>query len=151
MRYAMKINESSLSKTELHIYEEAQQMLSEGTNAMEFSSRFFGPNSRLAKLGSGRKERRKLAESKLYKWLQAQVADLRKKESASFEKDVEASSGRLTISVPKSLHAALKKEASDEGISLSELIRLKLGFSYRQVIAETLGRYEKRRAIGDRS
>ena len=35
--------------------------------------------------------------------------------------------------VPKSLHAALKREAVQEGISLSELIRLKLGVAYRDI------------------
>jgi hypothetical protein len=32
--------------------------------------------------------------------------------------------------MPKSLHAALKREAAKEGVSLSELIRLKLGYPY---------------------
>lgn len=148
-RSAMKIKSSSLNKKERHLFEEAQQMLADGTDALEFSSHFFGHHGALSGLGSDRKARRKLTESELYKWLQHQVGLLRKQEAASFEKELEAASGRLTITIPKSLHVALKQEARNEGISLSELIRLKLGFSYRQVIAESLARYKKQIAIGD--
>jgi len=57
-----------------------------------------------------------------------------------FEKEIAAHSGRLTVVVPKSLHAALKKEAAQEGVSLSELIRLKLGVAYRDVADRLVAR-----------
>ncbi len=47
--------------------------------------------------------------------------------------------GRLTVSVPRRLHVALKREAAGEGVSLSELIRLKLSWPYRQVTSQMLG------------
>ena len=59
------------------------------------------------------------------------LESLGKREVAAFEADIEQLSGRLTVVVPKSLHAALREEATREGISLSELIRLKLGLPYR--------------------
>ena len=145
----MKINRASLDNRERGIFDEARRMLADGTNALEFSSRFFGHEGLLSELGSDRRARRKLSESELYRWLQHQVGLLRRKEAARFERELEAASGRLTITIPKSLHVALKREARDEGISLSELIRLKLGFSYRRVIAESLARYEKRVAVDD--
>ena len=53
--------------------------------------------------------------------------------SARFERETRSSSGRLTVVVPRSLHGALKGEAANEGVSLSELIRLKLAVPYRQM------------------
>jgi predicted HicB family RNase H-like nuclease len=64
---------------------------------------------------------------------------LDKEELRSFEADLERVSGRLTVVVPKSLHAALRAEAVREGISLSELIRLKLGVPYRHMVQWVAG------------
>ena len=76
-------------------------------------------------------DRQALVGSEIYRELQSQLAQVRKKEAEAFEAEVESSSGRLTVVVPKSLHAALRVEAEREGISLSELIRMKLGAPYR--------------------
>jgi predicted HicB family RNase H-like nuclease len=123
----------SLSETERDIYQEAQALLSKGTTAPEFSVRIFGPEGLLKKLWKTDAERKGVVASELYRWLKQSLTELRDREAAEFEKEVASLSGRLTVVVPKSLHAALKHEAVQEGVSLSELIRLKLGVAYREV------------------
>ena len=120
-----------LTKKEQLIYDKANEVLAKGVSASQFSQMFFSPSGELSALWSTDDEKKTVAESELFKWLQEQLADLRTAEAKQFEKEVESSSGRLTITVPKSLHAALKREASREGVSLSELIRLKLGYPYK--------------------
>lgn len=121
-----------MSLTEKTIREEAKTLLKKGVTAPEFSRLFFGPEGRLRALWTSPEERRQGVNSELYRWLQAQLATLRSREVDEFEQEVQALSGRVTIVIPKSLHAALKREAQLEGVSLSELMRLKLAVKYSQ-------------------
>jgi predicted HicB family RNase H-like nuclease len=123
----------TLNKTEREIYQEAEQLRARGTSAPAFSARFFGSDGLLRKLWKTEADRKAVVASELYQWLKQCLAEIRDREVAEFEKEVASLSGRLTVVVPKSLHAALKREAVQEGISLSELIRLKLGVAYRDV------------------
>lgn len=120
----------SFSETEKQVYEAAVEVLQKGITAPEFSQHFFGPEGMLGKLCETKDDRMALARSDLYQWLQDQLAELRKREAEAFKKEVEKLSGRLTVVVPKSLHGALRQEAVEEGVSLSELIRLKLALPY---------------------
>ncbi len=129
----MPLDESKLSPSELEIYREAARLLEQGVDAPAFSARFFGSDGELAKLGVGRETRRKILGSDLYRWLKARYTELRLRDAAGFEQESRAAAGRLTVVVPRSLHGALKSEASSEGVSLSELIRLKLAVPYRQM------------------
>mgnify|MGYP001566508706 CR=1 FL=1 len=121
------------------IYKEARRLLSRNVTAPELSARFFGQGGLLGTLSKAESERRALVSSELYKWLQAQYTELRQREVREFERQISELSGRLTVVVPKSLHAALKREAVHEGVSLSELIRLKLGVSYSVMVQSTVG------------
>ena|SRR5579859_3093276 len=121
----------ALNKTEREIFQEAERLESQGTSAAAFSARFFGSEGLLRKLWKSDSERKAVVASELYKWLQQRLSELRTRDAAAFDQEIAALSGRLTVVVPKSLHAALKREAVQEGISLSELIRLKLGVAYR--------------------
>lgn len=130
----MQIDETQLSAAERAIYCKALDLLKEGVDAPTFSARLFGPEGALSRLGGeDRESREKLVESELYRWLKDQYSRLRLRDAARFNQDLKAASGRLTVVVPKSLHSALKSEAQAEGVSLSELIRLKLGVPYRQM------------------
>jgi len=120
-----------LSDKEKAIYQDAKDALENGVTTQEFSRKFFSNEGALQQLWSNQQEKEQLIQSELYKWLQQQLAELRRQEVELFEKEVEQVSGRLTVVVPKSLHAALKREANREGVSLSELIRLKLGYPYQ--------------------
>lgn len=132
------MNMTQLSKAEKLIYLDAQKALADGIDTASFTLRYFGPDSDLANLTTTREQREKLVRSALYKWLQAQATKLRQKDVESFEKEVQACSGRLTVVVPRSLHASLKREATWEGVSMSELIRLKLGVPYRIVTRQAV-------------
>ena len=129
----MKIEETSLTENEKPIYRKACNMLAEGTDAPTFSTRIFGPQGELSRLGQTQKDSERILKSSLYRWLKAKHEELRLRGAAQFEQNLKRASGRLTVVVPRSLHAALKDEAASEGVSLSELIRLKLSISYRQM------------------
>lgn len=111
---------------------EAKKMLKSGVTAPEFSAHFFGPAGKLASLCSTPAERKLMVSSEIYRWLQQQLAILRAQEAELFNQETKALSGRVTIVIPKSLHAALKQEATSEGVSLSELMRLKLAVKFSQ-------------------
>lgn len=113
------------------IRREAQSMVDRRAPVGEFSARVFGPDGLLRQLWKTKSDRRSLVASAIYRELREQMSQLERGQREDFEADIERSSGRLTIVVPKSLHAALRTEAAREGISLSELIRLKLGLPYR--------------------
>ena len=130
----MQIDETQLNAAEGAIYRKALDLLKEGIDAPTFSARFFGPDGALSRLGGkDRESREKLVESELYRWLKDHYSRLRLRDAARFNQDLKTTSGRLTVVVPKSLHNALKTEAQAEGVSLSELIRLKLAVPYRQM------------------
>lgn len=121
-----------MNATEKAIQLQAKKLLRDGVTAPEFSRIFFGPQGRLRELWTTSQERRQVVGSELYRWLQQQLAGLRSREVEEFEEEVRGLSGRVTIVIPKSLHAALKREAQLEGVSLSELMRLKLAVQYSQ-------------------
>lgn len=129
-----------LTSKERAIHDEARALLSKDVSAPEFSARFFGPDGLLRGLWATSEERKAVTRSELYKWLQQRLAELRRREGEAFEREMESLSGRLTVVVPKSLHAGLKREAQREGVSLSELIRLKLGMAYQDMVHASMVR-----------
>ncbi len=129
----MNLDETKLSSAERRIYRSAREMLADGVDAATFSARLFGPDGQLTRLAPGHEQRQRLVKSPLYRWLKAEYNVLNQQDAAGFEQELRSLSGRLTVVVPKSLHAALKSEAVLEGVSLSELIRLKLNVPYRQM------------------
>ncbi len=70
------------------IYKEARQLLLSGIRAAEFSRHFFGPQGRLKEFWHSKEDREKLVQTHLWKWLQSELADLRKKEARYFEKEL---------------------------------------------------------------
>ncbi len=127
------IKANRLSPKEQKIHQRATELLAQGVDAAAFSASFFGPQGELSGLAASREERRQVLGTELYRWLKAEYTQLREKDTEQFEKELKVSPNRLTVVVPRSLHAALKNEASGEGVSLSELIRLKLSIPYRQM------------------
>src|ERR1017187_3517972 len=103
-----------MTEMEKEIQSEAKLRLRQGIRAAQFSSLFFGPQGRLQNLARTPEERKKLVQTELYCWLKIQQAELSQKDAEHFEQTLEAASGRVTITIPKSLHAALKLEAKQE-------------------------------------
>lgn len=127
------MDQSKWHEVEERLRASASEMLESGADAPTFSARFFGPKGELSLLGKTREDREQIVRSDLYRWLRERYEELRLRDASRFEQDIKSASGRLTVAVPRSLHAALKSEAAAEGVSLSELIRLKLSVPYRQV------------------
>lgn len=125
----------TLSADEKVIYEAAVKALRQGTTVAAFTEQFFGPEGMLRRLATTKAEREALVKTTLYQWLQQHVAELRRTEAKAFDREVAGLSGRLTVVVAKSLHGALRREAVEEGVSLSELIRLKLSLPYSEAVA----------------
>jgi predicted HicB family RNase H-like nuclease len=125
----------TLSADEKVIYEAAVETLRQGTTVAVFTEQFFGPEGMLGRLATNRDEREALVQTQLYQWLKEQVAELRRTEAKAFDREIAGLSGRLTVVVAKSLHGALRREAVKEGVSLSELIRLKLSLPYSETVA----------------
>ncbi len=125
------MNAKTAEHTEKALLHEAQALLKKGASATEFSAYFFGPKGKVPSLCHTRKQRDALASTSAFKRLQKMLSTLRSKEARSFEREIEQLSGRVTINVPRSLHAALKQEAAFEHVSLSELMRLKLSVPYK--------------------
>lgn len=128
----MEIKISSLSEPEQRIYRLAKELLAQNADATSFSDRLFGPQGEVSRLAKDPEDRERILRSDLYRWLKAKYTELRQQGAEEFDKELRPSS-RLTVVVPRSLHLALKGEAASEGISLSELIRLKLAVPYRQM------------------
>jgi predicted HicB family RNase H-like nuclease len=144
------MNLDSLNESQRRVYEAAVDVFQAGITAAEFSQQFFGPAGMLGKLCKSKQQRKALAQSELYKCLQEQLAELRSREVETFSREVESLSGRLTVKVAKSLHGALRQEATEEGVSLSELIRLKLALPYALtagVLSRGGGRRQKEKAV----
>jgi predicted HicB family RNase H-like nuclease len=125
----------TLSTDEKRIYKAATKALDQGTTVAALTEAFFGPDGMLRRLWKTKADREAVVKSELYQWLQQQAAQLRREEAQAFAKEVESLSGRLTVVVAKSLHGALRSEAAEEGVSLSELIRLKLSLPYSEAIS----------------
>ncbi len=118
-------------------------LLRKDTSAVKLSEELFGTRGVFAQAGKTRKQREALVKRPIFRQAQARLTEIQAREAAQFEADIAATalklSGRLTVQIPKSLHAALKAEAVREGVSLAELMRLKLGFPYRDIAGVIAG------------
>src|SRR5205807_1516858 len=103
-----------------------------------FSNYFFAPDGRIANLASSKSEREAFLKTDVYARLKQLSSDLRKRDVEAFETAIRSASGRLTVIVPKSLHAALREEANREGVSMAELIRVKLACPLSMSVLESL-------------
>ena len=113
--------------------ERVREAIESGRTTVELSETLFGPDGLFAEVGRTREQREQLLRNPLYGQAHARLNELRRSEISRFEKDIEAfepRSARITVEIPRSLHAALEAEAVREGVSLSDLVRLKLSFPY---------------------
>jgi ribosomal protein S30 len=120
---------------------EVQEALAQCQTVRELSRALFSPeHGAFAKAGKTRAQREQLAEHPLYRQAQSRLSELRQVEAVAFRAKTAAPDSRparMTVQIPRSLHAALKTEAAREGVSVSELVRLKLGFPY-SALSQTL-------------
>jgi len=113
--------------------EQVRKALAQKQTTMELSEALFGPNGVFAQVAGTLEEREQLLRHPLYQQAHSRLSDLRAVEVGRFESELarlEAHPARLSIQIPRSLHSALKAEAAREGVSLSELVRLKLSLPH---------------------
>jgi predicted HicB family RNase H-like nuclease len=104
--------------------EEAKKDYAAGMNWMDFSNKFFGPNSPyVPKIQAKRKEFLASPEYLEVQKLKEKLADSQPDTTAPTEKEY---SGAISLRVPKSLHRSLVEEADAEGVSLNQLILAKI-------------------------
>lgn len=123
------MDQSRYAKLERAILDEARAMYDRNASVGEFSGRIFGPDGLLRQMWSNDDERHELVKSTLFKRLQDQLHELGAREVEQFERDIAASpdTDAVAVALPRKLHSALRDEARAMGLSISELIRRKLG------------------------
>ena len=119
------------------ILETAKQAASSSNTWADLSNFLFNPeNGLLVKAFPDRAEREKFMKSPEYKAIRALLLE-QMKSTGIVEGATPEKSGRFVVRVPKSLHAALDREASNEGVSLNQLVVTKLAVQLSQVEASS--------------
>lgn len=124
---------------ETTVRREVEALFAAGATVQEVTARVFGPKGLLSTLAADRKEREAFVATPVAAWLRERLAEQRGREIDEFERETASLSGRMTLVMPKSLHAALKREAAAEGVSLAELLRLKASVPLRETSARLAG------------
>jgi hypothetical protein len=116
-----------------NILESAKRAAAESNSWADLTNVLFDPrNGLITKAYPGRAEREAYMKTPEYQAIRSLLLDEMKRtgvvEGATPEK-----SGRFVVRVPKSLHAALDREATAEGVSLNQLVVTKLAVSLSQL------------------
>ncbi len=80
-----------------------------------------------------RAERQKFIQTPEYREIQGLLEKVRE-ETGLVEGATPTKSGRFVVRLPQSLHAALEREAKQEGVSLNQLVVAKLAAQLRTVV-----------------
>lgn len=97
----------------------------------ELHNAMFGVGGEFSRLFKTPEERTEFSKTPEYAQIWAIINQLR---DNSGEPPIEEFSGKMSLRLPKSLHAALAREAENEGVSLNQLIIVKLATELRSKI-----------------
>ena len=103
---------------------EASRLDKETATWEELHNALFGAGAVLADLFPDVESRRKFSRTEEHQAIQEMIS----------AKGVEDVSGKLVVRMPKSVHAALIKEAKAEGVSMNQLIVAKLSCQLQSVV-----------------
>lgn len=123
-----------------NLVEKAKEVADLAESWADLSNALFDPVAGLvARAYPTRKEREAFLRSgdyaKLRELLSASVATHGLVEGATPKK-----SGRFLVRIPQSLHAALEREATEEGVSLNQLVIAKLAFQLHRLAESSVGK-----------
>ena len=105
---------------------QARRRAASSTRWSDLSNALFDPSEGLVtRAYPTRREREAFARTPEYREIRQLVAALADS-SGLVEGATPSKSGRFVVRLPKSLHAALEREATDEGVSLNQLVVAKL-------------------------
>ncbi len=117
---------SSESAKRLALLESAKKLAASATTWADLSNALFDPlDGILAKAYPIREERTAFIRSKEYKEIRGLV-DAAITRTGLVEGATPKKSGRFVVRLPQTLHAALEREAGREGVSMNQLVVVKL-------------------------
>lgn len=119
---------------------QARRQAASSARWSDLSNALFDPSEGLvARAYPTRREREAFARTPEYREIRKLVAALADS-NGLVEGATPSKSGRFVVRLPKSLHAALEREAADEGVSLNQLVVAKLSTRLDQLTGIGVGR-----------
>jgi predicted HicB family RNase H-like nuclease len=98
------------------------------------SNALFDPDKGLvAKAYPTRESREKFSQTEEYKTIR-ELIDAAEERTGLVEGATPKKSGKFLVRLPRSLHAALEKEAEQEGVSLNQLVVTKLALQMSRLV-----------------
>ncbi len=118
---------------EQKLLERAKKLASAAPTWADFSNALYDPESGLlAKAYRDEGERAAFTKTPEYQEIRRLMAQMMRR-TGVVEGATPLKSGRFVVRVPKSLHAALEREAADEGVSLNQLVVAKLAVGLKKI------------------
>lgn len=115
----------------------AQEQARSATSWADLSNALFDPlQGIVSQAFSTRAEREAFMQTEEYRQIRQLVEDA-KDRFGLVAGATPKRSDRLVVSLPRSLHAALQREAADEGVSLNQLVLTKLAFPLKDLAGAT--------------
>ncbi len=112
----------------MELLESAKQAAGSLDTWADFSNFLFNPDTGLiVKAFPSRNDREAFMKTPEYQAIRKLLLD--SMEKGALADGANPKSGRFVVRLPKSLHAALEREASNEGVSLNQLVVTKLAVS----------------------
>lgn len=117
------------------ILDSAKEVACETANWADLSNALFNPvDGLITKAYPSREEREAFLRTEEYRAIRDLLRTAMGK-SGLVEGATPQKSGRFVVRLPKSLHAALEREAAEEGVSLNQLVVTKLAVQLSHVAA----------------
>ncbi|MAT16793.1 MAG: hypothetical protein CMJ46_16160 [Planctomyces sp.] len=116
------------------LVEYAEKMSKEVDSWVEINNLIFGPGGKASELFTTREERSWLTQSDYRKQLDKITSSLAESPEDPFGQIYQESTGKIALELSKSLHAALKIEAKEEGVSVRRLIELKCAMQLKALV-----------------
>ena len=124
-----------MSKKSSTILKSAKDIASSVETWADLSNALFDPvNGLLTKAYPTREEREAFLKTKEYGAIR-KLLETAIEETGLIEGATPKKSGRFMVRLPKSLHAALEREAKEEGVSLNQLVVTKLAVQMSQLMS----------------
>jgi hypothetical protein len=125
--------------TSSRLIERAEQAASEAETWADLSNFLFDPRGGLvARAYPTREAREAIVKTEEYRRLRRLVADAMDRHGL-VEGGTPKKSGRFVVRLPRSLHAALEREAIAEGVSLNQLVVAKLSVGLGRMAGLAVG------------
>ena len=124
-----------MSRNESQIVNSARDIASSVETWADLSNALHDPvNGLLTKAYPTREEREAFLKTKEYGAIR-KLLETAIEETGLIEGATPKKSGKFMVRLPKSLHAALEREAREEGVSLNQLVVTKLAIQMSQLVS----------------